>query len=1291
MLKDFKALKITLASPSQILEWSHGEVKKAETINYRTQRAEVGGLMCERIFGPTKNYECYCGKYKKIRYKGIVCDKCGVEVTTRNVRRERLGHIKLASPITHVWFVHEVPNKLALLLDIPQKKIVSVIYFSRYIVLSVDENKKNDAINYVKNKIDNDKAEYAKSVDDKVAEINKSQEEEIAKLKKELKKKGMDDESIDLQVEKEAFKYRQNIARLREEEASVFEDILNKNEELLELVKNISIGEVISEEQYGDLLDNDLEFYELGMGSEAIRTLLSKLNLEELSNTLYKDINAKSAQKRVRAIQRLKIIEGLRKNNMKPEWMVLDVIPVIPPDLRPIIQLSGGKFATSDLNDLYRRVINRNNRLKKLIDLGAPEVILRNEKRMLQESVDALFDNQHRASPPVVNSRRIPYKSLSDNIRGKHGRFRENLLGKRVDYSGRAVITSGPELLLNQCGLPKKMALELFKPFVIREILYRGLSPNIKSAKIFFESEEPEVWDILEDVIKDRPVLLNRAPTLHKQGIQGFYPILIEGDAIKLHPLVCPGFNADFDGDAMTVHLPLSEEAIQEVKDLTMADSNLFLASDGSPIVTLKQDMVYGCYYLTSVEKENKDLIFGSKEDLLSAHNKGVVSLRELVKVRIDGEFIETTPGRVIFNNFLHNSTKSFINEPINDSLITDIVVNSVDIIGKKEALVMLDDLKKLGFKYALKSDFSIAIEDCDTFPEKESIISDADEKISKIASSFKEGLITKREKIQLSTDIWKGVTDKIADLSLKNLKEDNLLRTIVENKFMGANIDQLKQIIGMKGLVVDPNSNIVELPIKSSYINGLTVFEYLVEARSSRKGLADVALRTSDSGYLTRRMVDVSHDVIIREDDCNNFGRGYEISKSDDRKLKFSMRVYGRALSDDILDSDGNILYPKNTIIDRKIASELEKNPKVKSAFVRTPLTCGAQYGICAMCYGYDMSENSLVKIGKAVGVIAAQSLGQKGSQLTLNSKHLSGIMGSVDMSRGYPRIEELLEARIPKGVAKISDIDGIVKIESAPSYVKVKIVSDKNIKQDYILVKGDVLAFKSDKKVLPGTLLYTNKNGVQIVSPFKGIAKVSEGMISVESSKVLEVEYTFSPDEALLVTEGEKVKAGTLLTKGNIDPNVLLHAVGIHEAQKYIIDNLLDTYEGQGISIYDKHVEILVAQMGRYVRVTDPGDSDILPGSYKDIFFINEENKRIKDLNGRPIVFERKLSGITGAALHTESFLSAVSFQEQIRVLSDAAISGKIDYLRGLKENVIIGRKIPTGEGARLVNSIK
>lgn len=1283
IVKDFKALKITLASPDQILDWSHGEVKKAETINYRTQRSEVGGLMCEKIFGPVKNYECYCGKYKKIRYKGIICDKCGVEVTTRAVRRERMGHIKLASPIAHIWYVHEVPNKLALLLDIPQKKIVSALYYSRYMVTDIDLQGKEEALSLIKDRMLKEEKAYKEALLEKVQLIEK----ENKKITEELKKNSKDlPESMDLQVEKINFEYRQKIARLKESEAKKFEEQSRENKSLYELIQKIVPGEVISEEEYGNLTDEDIEFYTLDMGAEAIRKMLKRLDLNALSTFLYKEIHSRSIQRKVRAIQRLRIVEGFRKNNLKPEWMIMDVIPVIPPDLRPIIQLSEGRFATSDLNDLYRRVINRNNRLKKLIDLGAPDVILRNEKRMLQESVDALFDNQHRSSPPVVDSRRNPLKSLSDNIRGKHGRFRENLLGKRVDYSGRAVIIAGPDLNLYQCGLPKMIALELFRPFVIREILLKGLAPNIKSAKVFFEEKPSEIWDILEEIIQNRPVLLNRAPTLHKQGVQGFYPILIDGNAIKLHPLVCEGFNADFDGDAMAVHVPLSEESIEEVKRLMMIDSNLFLAADGSLVVNPKKDIIYGCFYLTSIDgKLRLNNVFSSQVDALSAYDKGMVSLREPIKVRVgDNSIIDTSIGRLIFNSSIPEKIP-FINEVVTDVTITTIIMDILDNFGKDKAIEILDNFKNLGFKYALQSDFSISISDCDELPGKEQMIEEADEKMMEISRSTDDGMVTKNERKQLTSVLWQDVTSNIAEESLKNLSDGNILKTIVENKLMGANIDQLKQIIGMKGLGIDPNNNIIELPIKSNYARGLSVFEYLLEARMTRKGLADVALRTSDSGYLTRRMVDVAHDVIVREEDCKNFSEGYEIIKDKEKLLSFSDRIYGRVLAKDI-EVNGKILYSKNTVIDRKISKSIDKDKNIQGVFVRTPLTCGTQYGICSMCYGYSMSDHSIVSVGTAVGVIAAQALGQKGSQLTLNSKHFSSIMGAANLSRDYPRIEELLEARIPKGEAKISPINGTVKIEETGNKVKVTISGDEKIRQDYILIKGDEQRVEDKAKVIAGTVLYTNTNGMDVLSPFKGIAYVEKGRIYIESEKVRVVDFTFPKDEVLLVNDGDKVAIGTEITKGNIDPNMILKASGITKAQKYVIDNLIGAYEDNGLSVYDKHIEVIVSQMGRYVKIIDPGDSDLLPGVYKDIFVVNEINKNLANEDKRQVTFERKISGITASALQTESFLSAASFQEQVRVLSDAAIMGKVDYLRGLKENVIIGRKIPVGDRARL-----
>ena len=829
------------------------------------------------------------------------------------------------------------------------------------------------------------------------------------------------------------------------------------------------------------------------------------------------------------------------------------------------------------------------------------------------------------------------------------------------------------------------IALELFKPFVIKEILLRGIAPNIKSAKVIFDEKPSEIWDILEEIICDRPVLLNRAPTLHKQGVQGFYPILVDGNAIKLHPLVCEGFHADFDGDTMAIHLPLSDESIEEVKRLMMIDSNLFLAADGSLVVNPKKDIIYGCFYLTSIDGELKsNTVFSSGMDALSAYEKGVISLREPINVRIQGSVIETTVGRIIFNNNIPEDIL-FINDVVLDATMTKIIMDVIDNFGKDKAIELLDNLKNLGFKYALNSDFSISISDCKILDEKEEIIMEADNQMMKIIESYDEGMVTKHERERIASILWQEITSKIADQSLENLPNDNILKIIVDNKLMGANIDQLKQIIGMKGLGIDPNNKIIELPIKSNYSQGLSVFEYLLEARMSRKGLADVALRTSDSGYLTRRMVDVSHDVIVREEDCKNFSEGYEIIKNRERSISFSDRIYGRVLATDI-EIDGKVIYSKNTIIDRKIANDIGKNKKIKKVSLRTPLTCGTQYGVCSMCYGYSMSDHNIVSVGTAIGVIAAQALGEKGSQLTLNSKHFSSIMGAANLSRDYPRIEELLEARIPKGEAKLSPISGNVKTEETNGKVKVTIEGDEKIRQDYILVKGDILKVEDNAKVVAGTPLYMNTNSMDVVSPFKGIVHVNKGRLYVESDRVKVVEYTFPKDEVLLISDGDKISAGMEITKGNIDPNMILKTSGIIKAQKYIIDNLLDAYEDNGLSVYDKHVEVIVSQMGRYVKIIDPGDSDLLPGVYKDIFVVNEINKKLKDEDRRQVAFERKVSGITASALQTESFLSAASFQEQVRVLSDAAIMGKVDYLRGLKENVIIGRRIPVGKRAKL-----
>ncbi len=1281
MIKDFKALKITLASPQQVQSWSHGEVKKAETINYRTQRAEVDGLMCERIFGPTKNFECYCGKYKKVRYKGIICDKCGVEVTQKSVRRERMGHIKLVSPVVHVWYSHGVPNKLSLLLDIMQKKLTAVIYFSRYMVIDVIEEEKKAAIAQINDKLELAKKENSDELELHIAEINKEKDEAVEKTRRESDESG---EVLDMTIDKVEVKFRQRIAKLREEYLVKENEIEAEYKTLLGLVDKIVIGEIVSEDEYYRLLDNDLEFFELSMGAEAIKTLLQKLDLEKLSEELKKDVLSPSVQKRIKAIQRLRIIEGFKNNKIDPSWIVIDIVPVISPELRPIIQLMGGRFASSDLNDLYRRVINRNNRLKRLMELGAPEIILRNEKRMLQEAVDALIDNNHRPSAPVMNTRKMPLKSLSDNLRGKQGRFRQNLLGKRVDYSGRAVIVSGADLSLTEAGLPKTMALELFRPFVMKEILEREYAPNIKSAKYFFEKASKEVWDILEEVIQKRPILLNRAPTLHKQGIQAFYPVLSSGNAIRINPLVCAGFNADFDGDQMAVHVPLSEEAVEEAKTLMMAKNNLLLDADGGAIMNPKYDMVYGCYFLTGVDThlEASKSVFASADDAVTAFHNDALALRQLTKIRVNGKILETTVGRIIFNEILPKDF-NFVNYQVGSDEIKKIVEELIAKEGMESSVALLDSIKNIGFKYATLSGFSISMDDCKIIPERDDIINEADQKVAGLEDNYQMGLITKGEKSRLALVIWKETTDRIAQLTWDNLGEENPIRQVIKAKAMKANIDQVKQIAGMRGLLLDPNNKTIELPVRSNFALGLSEMEYFVGSRSTRKVLADTALRTAESGYLTRKLVDVAQGVIVREEDCGTI-EGIEMLKNDDRRIPFVERIEGRWSAQEVKDGK-KILVGASEFITKEIAEKINETG-IESIVLRSPLTCRAKFGICVKCYGNDLSTKEPVRIGTAVGVIAAQSLGESTTQLTLNTKHKAGIAGVVDVTQGLPRAEELFEARIPKGEAKIADIDGIVHIIEVEEKLKVRITSNKKTTYEVISLVGGSVNVKNDQKVKAGDLLYVSPEKSNVVSPFRGTVKIEGDKILVESDKVQEVEYTIPADAELLVNEGDEIKAGFLITKGNIDPRILLETIGMVKAQKYIIDNIQQTYGAQGIAINDKHVEVIVSQMGRYVRVTNPGDSSLLPGEYKDKFEVETMNEVLQKGGKKNIAVKPQLIGITAASLRTESFLSAASFQEQVRVLSDAAIIGKVDYLRGLKENVIIGRRIPSGSRVRL-----
>ena len=1280
----FDALKLKISSPEEIISWSYGEVLKAETINYRTHTAEVDGLMCEKIFGPTKNFECYCGKYKKIRYKGIVCDKCGVEVTHKRVRRERMGHIKLASPVTHVWFSHGVPNKLSLILGVPQKKLETVIYFARYIITEFDEKGREEAVEKIKVDLDADLKEISDDMKSKIKEIEdgyKSQEKELKSKEKDAKKLEMKLNTLDGKKKKE-------IAKLRSIYTQKETTLKEKINEKLNLVKSIKIGTTLSEDDVTALDEYDVDFYKIGMGAEAIEELLKKVNLtEEVKNLKEEQSKTKSQTKKAKYIQRLRIIEGMEKNDLDPSWLVLKVLPVIPPELRPIIQLPGGRFATSDLNDLYRRVINRNNRLKRLMSLGAPEIILRNEKRMLQESVDALIDNSHRPGNAVQNSKQQPYKSLSDMLRGKQGRFRQNLLGKRVDYSGRAVIVAGPELSVYQCGLPKTIALELFKPFVIREIIAEGLAPNIKSAKHYFESKTDNVWDILERVIQDRPVLLNRAPTLHKQGIQAFFPILTEGNAISVHPMVCKGFNADFDGDQMAVHLPLSDKAIEEVLEKMFADSNLLLMADGSPVIGVQKDMALGVYYLTGETPEQKEediRVFANFDRAVGTYERGDIKLRDKIKVlNREGEFVVTTTGRIKFNELLPVEFE-YLNEQVGKKQIGNIAAKILKDFDSEKTIDFLDKVETIGFKYATKSGYSTSTHDFKVSKETKTIIAEVEKKEEQLTQDYYNGLLTLSEKKRLIEETWMEAIDKIAEVTWEQYNDPLNPLYAFENSGALPISNPIRQIAGVKGLILDPLGNIVELPLRSNYKEGLPTLEYFVAARGTRKGLADTALKTAESGYLTRKLVDVAQDVLTRQEDCGATD-GITMRKDEQRMLGFDERILGRFVAKDIVDSKtGEVIVKSGEEIDEKMVAKILKSKGVEEVVVRSVIHCRADEGVCQKCYGKNLGTQKIVEKGVAVGVIAAQAMGEAATQLTLNTKHLAGRAGT-DITQGLPRVAELFEARTPKGKALLAEIGGKVRlVENKEGDVVQVIISDhKKFKKEIEVAKGDELTFKRSKALKKGELILTRKDGSKVEAEYEGkISKIDDTKIVLEVDREIEKEYEVNPEDRINVKDKQEVEKGTAITAGSLAPKELMDLVGIEGTQDYIIDNIQETYGIQGIAINDKHVEIVVRQMLRLARVTQAGDSTYLPGDFVNHIKLEEENKVLKKEGKQTIKYTRVLLGITAASLNTESFLSAASFQEQVRVLTDAALVGKVDNLRGLKENVIIGRPVPLGK---------
>lgn len=1152
-LNNFESIKIALASPEKIRQWSRGEVKKPETINYRTLKPEKDGLFCERIFGPQKDWECHCGKYRRVRYKGVVCDRCGVEVTKAKVRRERMGHIELAAPMSHIWYFKGIPSRMGLLLDMSPRSLEKVLYFASYVVVDPGETGLNEK-------------------------------------------------------------------------------------------------QLLTEKEYRTAVDKyGYNSFTVGMGAEAVKQLLQNIDLEKESKELRADLKDSTGQKRVRTIRRLEVVEAFKKSGNKPEWMILDAIPVIPPDLRPMVQLDGGRFATSDLNDLYRRVINRNNRLKRLLELGAPDIIVRNEKRMLQEAVDALIDNGRRGRP-VTGPGNRPLKSLSDMLKGKQGRFRQNLLGKRVDYSGRSVIVVGPELKFYQCGLPKKMALELFKPFVMDKLVKEGFAHNIKSAKSIVEKVKPEVWDVLEDVIKSHPVLLNRAPTLHRLGIQAFEPVLVEGKAIKLHPLVCTAYNADFDGDQMAVHVPLSVEAQAEARFLMLSVNNILAPKDGTPITTPSQDMVLGCYYLT-IEAQGGEkgtgTVFKDFNEMLLAYQNQTVQLHSLVKMRVvleDGRssIVESTVGRFIFNEnipqdlgFVDRSVDPFgleIDFLVDKKALGKIIDKCFRKHGNTETAVLLDHIKSLGFKYSTRGGITVAVADMKIPEAKKGYITAAEEKVDKYEKAYRRGLISDEERYERVIETWTETTEKVTDALMAGLDRLNNIYIMAHSGARGSK-NQIRQLAGMRGLMANASGKTVEVPVKSNFREGLSVMEYFTSSHGARKGLADTALRTADSGYLTRRLVDVSQDVIVREVDCGTTETTETFAIKDGNEVIEVLydRIVGRYTIDPIVNpTTGEVIVEADSMIKEDEAEKIIA-AGIETVQIRTVLNCKTNHGVCSKCYGRNLATGKEVNIGEAVGIIAAQSIGEPGTQLTMRTFHTGGVAGG-DITQGLPRVEELFEARKPKGLAVITEITGRVEIDETGKRKEISIVPENGETEVYAIPYGSRMRVK----------------------------------------------------------HGQMVEAGDPLTQGSINPHDIVRVKGIGGVQDYIVKEVQRVYRMQGVDVNDKHIEVIVRQMLSKVKVEDPGDTELIPGGYEDVLTFDKCNEEAIAQGLKPAVAKRVLLGITKASLATESFLSAASFQETTRVLTEAAIKGKEDHLIGLKENVIIGKLIPAGTGMKRYKNI-
>jgi len=1384
--KGLTALRISLASPQTIMSWSYGEVLKPETINYRRLRPEKDGLFCEAIFGPTRDWQCYCGKYKNPRYKGITCDKCGVEVTRSAVRRERMGHISLATPVAHIWYTRRIPSQMGMLLDISRRNLDRVLYFAQYIVTYVDEEARKKALQRLEDEISVSEREQADSVNSQIAEIKQKRDQMIAELKQNQTQleQGYDEniaEELD-PIIKEGQKLEKQLQEQMGEHAKktiIFEStgekiidtgdkvaskhitLIQKNvQKKLESLENelkdkkareieemkteataikaqadLDMEELrgeletqtsassnqssrlrdellelrpftfLSEIRYRELKQRWGQVFRADMGAEAFFDILERLDLDRLSEELWHEVRTtKSKQKRKKSTTRLKVVEAFRRSGNSPAWMIMTVLPVIPPDLRPMVQLDGGRFATSDLNDLYRRVINRNNRLKRLLELGAPDVIIRNEKRMLQEAVDSLIDNSQRGKALSRRGRR-ELKSLSDMLKGKKGRFRRNLLGKRVDYSGRSVIVVGPQLKLNQCGLPKSMALELYRPFVIAKLVQNNYAANVKGARRLIERNRPEVWEALESVIGDRPVLLNRAPTLHRLGIQAFEPILIEGSAIQLHPLVTTAFNADFDGDQMAVHVPLSQKAVTEARELMLASRNLLKPADGEPIISPSKDMVLGVYYLTMEQKAEHvgdGRAFADIDEVELAHSLGQVHVHSEIKLRAttwyddkgnrlpeaETRVINTTVGRALFNRVLPEDVQ-FVNEKLDKGGVKDLIAEVYELCGQEITTQVADRIKSIGFEYAMRSGTTLAVADISIPPERRPIIDESLKAIEVVMRDFRRGLLTEQEKNEREIEIWQETTDKVADAVKAHMDPDGNLSTMATSGATKGGFSTISQLAGMRGLMADPSGRIIPMPIRSNFREGLTAQEYFISTHGARKGLADTALRTADAGYLTRRLVDIAQDIIINEHDCGTRD-GVWIRKSDDvAGQSMATRMYSRLVAEPVLDpKTGEVLAEYNDVITHELARKIA-NAGVTEVKLRSPMTCELDHGICSKCYGIDLGRGEMVELGAAVGIVAAQSIGEPGTQLTLRTFHTGGVAaGGADITTGLPRVEELFEARKqPKGEAVVAEIGGTIHIKDSDKYPdmrEIRIEYSEMVHDEYAIPEDWKFVAKDESEVQAGDVLAT-KEKASITAQHEGRVAVEKKDRKVIVSYEQGDEYVEEiPNTArLLVKNNSKVEAGQALTEGSLNPHRILKLQGRDSCQMYLMSEVQKVYRSQGQNIHDKHFEVIIRKMLSKVQVTRPGDTKYLPGDPVDRLEIRKVNEKLIAEGKQPARFSEVLLGVTKASLSTDSFLSASSFQHTIKVLAGAAIGSTTDPLFGLKENVIIGKLIPAGTG--------